>query len=140
MPVAGRKPKKDGPLTSNKSPSRQPRQEWVEVVDKPYDGPVPELPSRRGGWPERAEQKWKVWSSMPHCVLWSDSDWDFAIDSLEVAARFYDGNDKAAGELRQREKYIGTTLDYRRDLRIRYVDKIEEKAVANVPNIADYRE
>lgn len=77
---------------------------------------------------------------MPHCVLWSDSDWDFAIDSLEVAARFYDGNDKAAGELRQREKYIGTTLDYRRDLRIRYVDKLEEKAVANVPNIADYRE
>lgn len=141
MPVAGRKPKKDGPLTPNKAPSRQPRHEWVEILDEPFAGNVPSLPRRRGGWPARAKQKWAVWSSMPHCVMWSEADWQFALDSLEVAAQFHEGNVRLGTELRNREKVLGTTVDFRRDLRIRYVDPMtEEKPAADVPNLNDYRD
>lgn len=78
---------------------------------------------------------------MPHCVLWTEADWDFAIDALEVAARFYEGHPPSAVELRNREKQLGTTIDYRRDLRIRYIDPNQQKTEmgANVPNIDDYR-
>jgi len=58
---------------------------------------------------------------MPHAKLWKASDWRFALDTLELAAQFYDGGPVAlATELRNREKVLGTTLDFRRDLRIRY--------------------
>jgi hypothetical protein len=44
------------------------------------------------------------------------------------------------GELRQRERILGTTVDARRDLRIRYVDpEVEEPAIALVANIDDRR-
>lgn len=59
---------------------------------------------------------------MPHCIIWDSSDWQFAMDTAYVAAAFHRGNIKAATELRQREKIMGTTVDSRRDLRIRYVD------------------
>ncbi len=37
-----------------------------------------------------------------------------------VAAAFHGGDTRSAAELRQREKVLGTTMDSRRDLRIRY--------------------
>ena len=78
---------------------------------------------------------------MPHCVLWSETEWEFAIDSLEIAAQFYEtAQANKATELRNREKVLGTTMDYRRDLRIRYVDQTQQEArSADVPNIDDYR-
>jgi hypothetical protein len=82
-----------------------------------------------------------VWSRMPHCVLWTQADWEFALDSIEIAAQFYEGDSRLATELRNREKLLGTTLDFRRDLRIRYVDTVtKEKPAEDVPNIQDYRE
>ena len=82
---------------------------------------------------------------MPHCVLWGDAEWEFAIDSLELAARFYAGDRAAATELRNREKQLGTTADYRRDLRIRYVDpdaldRQADEAAAEVTHLSDYRD
>jgi hypothetical protein len=57
---------------------------------------------------------------MPHARLWQASDWQFARDTLEVAARFYDGGPVGlAAELRACEKVMATTLDARQGLRIR---------------------
>ena len=135
MAVPGRKPKPQGQARHRVPP----RTEWVEVVAIPFDGDVPKLPGRRGGWPARTKRKWGVWSRMPHCVLWTDSDWDFAVDSLEIAAQFHEGNGARAKELRDREKVLGTTMEYRRDLRIRYVEPPEQETVTDVSNINDYR-
>lgn len=114
------------------------------MPNRPFDGEVPELPKRRGGWSERARRKWAAWSSMPHCRLWGEAEWEFAIDSLEIAARFYAGDRPAATELRNREKQLGTTADYRRDLRIRYVDPDaqdeERDEPAGVTQLSDYRD
>ncbi|AID58821.1 hypothetical protein PBI_GAIA_1 [Mycobacterium phage Gaia] len=115
--------------------------EWVEVENVPFekapelparsparevvDGEVTEVPRR---WPAEAVRKWRAWSRMPHCVMWSDADWEFAFDSLEVAASFIETRRASlATELRNREKVLGTTADFRRDLRIRYVEPQQDK-------------
>jgi hypothetical protein len=137
VPVPGRKPKAPGQAVTRHASTH----DWTEVADCPFDGAVPKLPPRKGGWPARTRRKWAAWSSMPHCSLWSESDWDFAIDTLEVAARFHDGDARLATELRNRERVLGTTVDYRRDLRIRYVQaQPTVVSAAGVTSLSDYRE
>ena len=154
MPVAGRKPKDDGQKRNRVKPVH----DWFEVVDEPYDGPRPDLPSRRTvatrsgskqlGFLAMTKSWWETVASMPHCVLWSEADWAFALSTAVVADDFFRGNAKAAAELRQREKVLGTTFDARRDLRIRYVapegEREEEKGEGapvpdNVSSIASRR-
>ena len=48
----------------------------------------------------------------------------FAISTVHVAEQAFLGVASAATELRSREKIMGTTVDARRDLRIRYVDEL----------------
>lgn len=92
---------------------------------------------------------WRDVSSMPHCVLWEASDWRFAIETAFVADMLFQGDRPAASELRLRERVMGTTLDARRDLRIRYVAPESESAAekrrlkpraAAITNIEDRRE
>ncbi len=138
MPVSGRKPKPTGQARNRMKPVH----DWTEVVNVPFDHP-PELPEARADgrpWPGRTRQKWFAWSSMPHCVMWGSADWDFAFDTLELAAQFHEGAARLATELRNREKVLGTTVDFRRDLRIRYVDAPSEQEVsASVTSMDDYR-
>jgi hypothetical protein len=78
---------------------------------------------------------------MPHCVLWSASDWDYAETTAGIAAEVHEGNWRAATELRNREKTLGTTMDFRRDLRIRYVSVDQgDAAPSEVTHLADYRD
>lgn len=92
-------------------------------------------------WPAETRRWWAAVTSMPHCVMWADSDWQFALDTALVAATFHAGDVRVAGELRQREKIIGTTGDARRDLRIRYVDPEPEteQEAATVTAMDTYR-
>lgn len=83
------------------------------------------IPAR---WPSETRKWWRTVSRMPHCVLWNESDWQFALDTAMVAAAFHSGDARVANELRQREKIMGTTADARRDLRIRYVDEAPPEA------------
>ena len=77
---------------------------------------------------------------MPHAKLWGPAEWDFALDSIELAALLHEkASASFATELRNREKVLGTTQDYLRDLRIRYVDLPVDGDSAEVTNIADYR-
>ncbi|MDG4768938.1 hypothetical protein [Solwaraspora sp. WMMD792] len=133
--------------------------DWVEVPDLPYDGDRPSLPTRmvrvqvddkppawetrRGSWPAATRRWWETVSTMPHCRLWTSSDWQFAIDTAEVHARWAAG-ETSATELRIREKLLGTTLNARRDLRIRYVDPPSGPAgggdESGVVQLDDYRD
>lgn len=130
MPVSGRKPKPEGMAVHRNRPTH----DWTEVEDVPFEGGPTlvgnERPCRRP-WPPWTKSRWAIWRRMPHCVLWTESDWAFAFDTLEIAARFHEntGRMNLAAELRNRERVMGTTADYRRDLRIRYV---KPKVVAPV--------
>jgi hypothetical protein len=79
-------------------------------------GDVIELPLH-----ESTRQWWQVVSSMPHCALWTPSDWEFAFATALVADAFFYGDRPSGARLAAREKVLGVTLDSRRDLRIRYV-------------------
>lgn len=143
MPSPGTKPKA-GPK-HGRSPLTV---DWTDVVDEPYVGWRPDLPeTRRVEWTERdgrrsedqrlrpeTEGWWETVSTMPHCRLWSKSDWVFALATAFVADMVFCGDRGAAGELRQREKIMGVTVDARRDLRIRYVPRAE--AAGDAPVVA----
>lgn len=130
MPIPGTKPS-DQPIRRRNKPSH----DWTEIDAVPFVG-APALTGR----PSKAVIRWwKAISTMPHCVLWDESDWQFAMDTALIAKAFYRGNIKAATELRQREKIMGTTVDSRRDLRIRYVEPAEVVDNPSVSVMADYR-
>ena len=145
MPITGRKPKPAGQAINRNKPTA----EWVEVVNVPYEGESPDLPEMRTvmtqfgpkDFPVKQQTRewWKVVRAMPHCTLWAASDWAFALTTAMVADAAFSGTISAATELRNREKVLGTTVDYRRDLRIRYVDPQPETTGENVARLDDYR-
>jgi len=147
MAMAGRKPADRPTVTRHK-----PTVDWTEVENVPYEGEKPELPAVRmvmnpkgelQEWPieQRTHDWWMAVSTMPHCVLWSKSDWQFALDTAMVHADAAHGKTTAMAELRMREKIMGTTVDARRDLRIRYVEpEAEAPEVAAVADLSERRQ
>lgn len=138
MPVAGRKAKPAGQAVNRHKPTH----DWTEVPNVPFeDGPdLPECRSDGRPWSERIRAKWDAWRRMPHAKLWGAAEWDFALDTIEIAALLHEkGSPNFATELRNREKVLGTTLDYLRDLRIRYVDEVVNETSAGVARMDDYR-
>jgi len=147
MAIAGRKPADRPTVTRHK-----PTVDWTEVAAVPYTGPKPELPTSRQVMTPKGELQefpieprtrvwWEAISSMPHCILWQDSDWQFAVDTAMVHADACHGKTTAMAELRMREKVMGTTVDARRDLRIRYVEpEPETPAIAPVASLDDRRQ
>jgi hypothetical protein len=139
MAVRGRKPKPQGQAVTRHKPTH----EWTEVPDVPFEG-APRLPTRRMNgrpWSTRDRRAWKAWSTMPHCSLWYPATWEFAFDTMELAALMHDGDTKVAAEVRARQKVLGMTADARRDQRIRYVDPPAGNDVpADVARMVDYRD
>jgi hypothetical protein len=125
--------------------------DWTEVSNVPYTGEKPVLPEVREimnkagdvsvyPMPEQTLAWWESVTTMPHCVLWSPSDWAFCLDTALIHAQAVTGVVSAMSELRQREKILGTTLDARRDLRIRYVNaETEPVTLAPVDNLDERR-
>lgn len=153
MGVPGTKPKADRTQVRHKNPTY----DFTEVDDVPFAG-APALRDRATGgisvlevgaanspdWPEATLGWWAVVSRMPHCKLWTESDWQFAMDTAEIHARTMEAwRGYTGAELRQREKLMGTYADARRDLRIKYVEpkaKPDAEAVAaGVVQLDDYR-
>jgi hypothetical protein len=119
-----------GPAAKTVKHGRTPNADWTEVVDTPYTGPSPELPklSHRRRWNEMVVQWWEQVRTMPHCVLWRNTDWMFAIETALQKHDYYADDDRkttAATEIRRREAQLGTTAEARRQLRIRYVPAAE---------------
>ena len=137
MPVTGRKPKPAGQAVTRHKPTH----DWTEVVDQPYtEGPeLPETKPNGDPWSSATRRWWDTVRSMPHCTLWSPSDWMFAEHTARLVAAFDAGDYKQATEIRQREKKLGMTADDRRDLRIRYVPEAAPTA-ENVTRMDDYRD
>jgi hypothetical protein len=137
MPIGGARPKPPGQAVTRHKPL-----EWDEVPNVPFRKGQ-QCPQRKGvkSWPEGCRERWAIWSTMPHCVLWSKADWTFAVDTLHIAARAFEteSDPKWYTELRNREKVLGTTVDYRRALRIRYVEPTTGKPV-DVAKLDDYRD
>jgi hypothetical protein len=130
---------------------------WTEVPDVPYDGPKLSLPPMPGDlyWQPQVEAWWTQISSMPHCVLWTPTDWMFALETAYMKAdwwsEYFGGTVHAnkSTEIRRREDQMGTTVEARRKLLIRYVSvEVDDSSVpvatpdrddATVTSIGDRR-
>lgn len=103
---------------------------WFEVPDEPYDGPSPDLPTlpRRKKWHPMVESWWAIVRVMPHAVMWTPSDWQFALELAFLKNAYWQDFDDGAAtaaqatEVRRREGELGTTAEARRKLLIRYID------------------
>jgi hypothetical protein len=155
MGLPGAKPRADRTqvVTRNKPA------EWTEVPDVLHTGGPDLLPRTTGGeavwaeagvipdegWPPATRHWWEVVRAMPHAVLWTAGDWEFAQMTAEVHARTAEGWKGYVGsELRQREKLLGLYADARRDLRIRYIPAKPAVAASETPagvaRLDDYRD
>lgn len=98
--------------------------------------------ARPSTWPAATRRWWTAISRLPHAGLWTGADWQFAMDTAHLVAAYHAGNLRLAGEIRTRERIMGTTRDARRDLRIRYVPAPDEDEVTVNPSVTamdDYR-
>ncbi len=100
--------------------------DWTTVVDTPYvEGEkrqLPKLPYREK-WHPLVTRWWEQVRIMPHCVLWTETDWIFAEETAYMKQDYLSYEEKkttAATEIRRREDMMGVTLEARRKLRIRY--------------------
>jgi hypothetical protein len=118
---------------------------WIEVDRTPFDG-GPDLPARcRTGepWPDWTRERWEAWRSMPHARLWLGPDWQYALDTVELAVSAFQDGAKVGlfAELRLRERQMGTTWSARQDMRIRYIEPTPETAEpASVSSLHQYRD
>ena len=137
MGIRGPNPK---PNRRNRTPLTH---DWIEVEDTPNTS-GPQLPARRRNgrkWPAHAVARWQAWCALPHTKLWQRSDWEFALDTLELVARANDGAAVSLlSEIRLREKAMGTTWDSRQGMRIRYVEPSASGDVAEVMDLSGYRD
>lgn len=107
--------------------------EWIEVPDRPFEGASPDLPKlpNRARYHPLVTTWWDMVRHMPHCVRWSATDWQYAVETALLKHYFWtdaaDGDVKttAATEIRRREDNMGTTAEALRKLRIRYVEAPE---------------
>ncbi|MBF9135303.1 hypothetical protein I0C86_41365 [Plantactinospora sp. S1510] len=107
--------------------------DWNDVPAVDYTGPSPDLPEYpEFEWNFRVREWWEMVRRMPHCALWSEMDWDFALVTAFMWQdwwRNYFSDETVhankSTEIRRREDQIGTTAEARRKLRIRYVEPAE---------------
>jgi len=73
---------------------------------------------------------WEAVRRMPHCRLWTETDWRFAIETARLVEEFWRGELGRAAELRLRSAKLGLTHEDRLKLRIRYVEPVDESAAS----------
>lgn len=133
MALPGREPK-------DRRHGRTPLAEWTEVVDRPQPGR--KLPTFSGvRWRAPVRDWWETVSTLPHTALWNEGDWQFAVDTALLKQQWWDQftsktttpHTTLVAEIRRREDQLGTTVEARRKLRIRYVPAEPEAAAATKP-------
>lgn len=86
----------------------------VEQDDEPRG---PELPDNIP-WPAPTRRWWDTWRTSPQAQTFTDTDWDFLLDTALLHARFWEGDEKVAAELRLRVAKFGATPEDRARLRL----------------------
>lgn len=77
----------------------------------------PDLPAGME-WPERTKSWWKTWRLSPQAQTFTESDWDFLLDTALLHARMWLGDAKIAAEVRLRVAKFGATPEDRLRLRM----------------------
>lgn len=71
-------------------------------------------------WPERTREWWRMWAESPLSADFTQTDWDFLLDTAVLHAKYWHGAMSVAGELRLRVAKFGATPEDRARLRITF--------------------
>lgn len=112
--MAGRGPAPKDP-DKRRRRNADPVESTVLVDDDEVRGP--DLP---GGieWPIPTLAWWQSWRRSAQAVTFTQTDWDFLVDTALLHARFWKGDATVAGELRLRVAKFGATPEDRARLRM----------------------
>jgi hypothetical protein len=78
----------------------------------------PELPDMEGGWPSMTVAWWRTWRRAPQASTFTETDWQFLLETALLHAAFVSGRSQLAGELRLRVAKFGATPEDRLRLRM----------------------
>lgn len=80
-------------------------------------------------WPERTREWWRMWRESPLSDDYTQTDWDFLLDTARLHAEFWSGKSSLAAELRLRVAKFGATPEDRARLRITFAqaDEADDK-------------
>lgn len=121
-----RKNKEQAPLKLVEiEPSEQPDLPSFDIEIK-VDG---EIITQEFDWPEQTQRWWLMWAESPLSTDFTETDWDFLLDTARLHAAYWRGDLKLAGELRLRVAKFGATPEDRARLRIQFAtaDETEDK-------------
>lgn len=89
-------------------------------------------------WPQPTRQWWETWRRSPQAASFTSTDWDFLSDTALLHARFWEGDSKAAAELRLRVAKFGATPEDRARLRMQIEDPPEKSEGERKPQGSRY--
>jgi hypothetical protein len=69
-------------------------------------------------WQRITRHWWDTWRRSPQSRAFSETDWNFLLETAFLHAELVAGNAQVASELRLRESKLGATLEDRQKLRI----------------------
>lgn len=118
-------------------PSEQPTLPTFYVTDVDEEG---NSRKRKFVWPAATKRWWDMWARSPLAADFTENDWSELLDTALVHARHWQGDPKAAPELRIRAAKFGATPEDRARLRITFAqaDEADEKRRVSKPG-ADAR-
>lgn len=111
--MAGRGPAPKDP--SQRRRMNKPEQFEVVSADGAIHGP--ELPTSHY-WPDATLVWWETWRKSAMAVKFTDTDWNFLLDTAVLHADFWLGDRKVAPELRLRVAKFGATPEDRARLKV----------------------
>ncbi|MFT9111997.1 MAG: hypothetical protein ABF453_02920 [Bifidobacterium psychraerophilum] len=96
-----------------------------------------DLVSQKFVWPEQTRRWWSMWGESPLSADFTQTDWDFLLDTARIHAAYWSGDLKQASELRLRVAKFGATPEDRARLRIAFSPASDAADDARVPNDID---
>jgi hypothetical protein len=123
--MAGRGPAPKPQLTRDND---QARREATTIKVK-VDGVVRgfDLP-KDTTWHPRTVAWWNTWRNSPLAQTFTDSDWDFLLDTALLHSEMWNGETKLAAEIRLRVSAFGSTPEARLRLKLKIDDESSEIA------------
>ena len=108
-----------GPAPKDRSRRIRPGKDHVpqSVVSPDDEVRGPELPEGED-WPAQTRRWWETWRRSPQAQTFTDTDWDFLLDTAVLHAQLWNGHMTAAAELRLRVAKFGATPEDRARLRL----------------------
>ena len=88
-------------------------------------------------WHPRTVAWWATWRRSPLAQTFTDSDWDFLLDTALLHSEMWNGETKLAAEIRLRVSAFGSTPEARLRLKLKIDDDVS--VIAQTVNMDDER-